>query len=127
MICRKCGADNKDTNSFCVECGAPIMHEKENSRASKPIGVLAYLGEHKIIHSNGMIYSRAALTGITAVNGTTILSGIIIPGVITPLKITITPRAIIILHGITILKRITTYRLHPRQINPMLKHQKKSH
>lgn len=56
-----------------------------------------------------------------------ILSGIIIPGVITPLKITITPRAIIILHGITILKRITTYRLHPRQINPMLKHQKKSH
>ena len=44
MICRKCGADNKDTNSFCVECGAPIMHEKENSRASKPIGVLAYLG-----------------------------------------------------------------------------------
>ena len=83
--------------------------------------------EHKIIHSNGVIYSRAALTGITAVNGTTILSGIIIPGVITPLKITITPRAIIILHGITILKRITTYRLHPRQINPMLKHKKKSH
>lgn len=44
MICRKCGADNKDTNSFCVECGAPMIHEKESSRAYKPLGVLAYLG-----------------------------------------------------------------------------------
>lgn len=47
--------------------------------------------------------SRAALTGITAVSGTTIHNGIIIPRVITILRI-ITPRAIIILHGITNLK-----------------------
>lgn len=47
MICRKCGADNKSTNLFCVECGAPfelLKEDTENSKEHKPIRVLAYLG-----------------------------------------------------------------------------------
>ncbi len=54
MICRKCGADNKNANSFCVECGAPFMHENEKlegyewkedeSKKYRPTGVFEYIG-----------------------------------------------------------------------------------
>lgn len=54
MICRKCGADNKNANSFCVECGAPFMHENEKlegyewkedeSKKYKPTGIFEYIG-----------------------------------------------------------------------------------
>ena len=73
--------------------------------------------EHRIIYSNGMVYSRITLTGITAVNGTIILSGIIILRII--MSRIIMPRiitfrvimpGIIILHGTLNLRQITICR-----------------
>ena len=67
--------------------------------------------------SNGMVYSRITLTGITAVNGTIILSGIIILRII--MSRIIMPRiitfrvimpGIIILHGTLNLRQITICR-----------------
>ena len=68
--------------------------------------------EHRIIYSNGMVYSRIALTGITAVNGTIILSGIIILRIIMPRIITfrVIMPGIIILHGTLNLRQITICR-----------------
>ena len=81
--------------------------------------------EHRIIHNNGTIYSRAAMTGIMVINGTATLRDITIPRTI--ILRTIISR-IIILHGMINLKRITRYRLHLRQIvDPLLKHRKKPH
>lgn len=68
--------------------------------------------EHRIIYSNGMVYSRITLTGITAVNGTIILSGIIILRIIMSRIITfrVIMPGIIILHGTLNLRQITICR-----------------
>ena len=68
--------------------------------------------EHRIIYSNGMVYSRITLTGITAVNGTIIFSGIIILRIIMPRIITfrVIMPGIIILHGTLNLRQITICR-----------------
>ena len=67
--------------------------------------------EHRIIYSNGMVYSRITLTGITAVNGTIILriimSRIIMPRIIT---FRVIMPGIIILHGTLNLRQITICR-----------------
>ena len=63
--------------------------------------------EHRIIYSNGMVYSRITLTGITAVNGTIIPSGIIMPRIIT---FRVIMSGIIILHGTLNLRQITICR-----------------
>ena len=84
----------------------------ENSRTMDISMILIQETEHRIIYSNGMVYSRITLTGITAVNGTIILSGIIILRIIMPRIITfrVIMPGIIILHGTLNLRQITICR-----------------
>ncbi|MBQ3356297.1 MAG: zinc-ribbon domain-containing protein [Oscillospiraceae bacterium] len=36
MICKKCGYENKDSSSFCAECGAPLVREDEEKVPEAP-------------------------------------------------------------------------------------------
>ena len=94
-----------------------LLHRTIRRRTMDISKILIQETEHRIIYSNGMVYSRITLTGITAVNGTIILSGIIILRII--MSRIIMPRiitfrvimpGIIILHGTLNLRQITICR-----------------
>ena len=94
-----------------------LLHRTIRRRTMDISMILIQETEHRIIYSNGMVYSRITLTGITAVNGTIILSGIIILRII--MSKIIMPRiitfrvimpGIIILHGTLNLRQITICR-----------------
>ena len=89
-----------------------LLHRTIRRRTMDISMILIQKTEHRIIYSNGMVYSRITLTGITAVNGTIILSGIIILRIIMSRIITfrVIMPGIIILHGTLNLRQITICR-----------------
>ena len=88
-----------------------LLHRTIRRRTMDISMILIQETEHRIIYSNGMVYSRITLTGITAVNGTIILriimSRIIMPRIIT---FRVIMPGIIILHGTLNLRQITICR-----------------
>ena len=83
-----------------------LLHRTIRRRTMDISMILIQETEHRIIYSNGMVYSRITLTGITAVNGTIILR-IIMPRIIT---FRVIMSGIIILHGTLNLRQITICR-----------------
>lgn len=44
MICKKCGAVNREGSSFCRECGVMLQTEEETEYSGKAVSIWVYLG-----------------------------------------------------------------------------------